>query len=317
MIGIRPKRDQIVRIVLFDDILERHVRRSLGRALRKLGHEVVETPPIWKGHLLPETAGDLKMIRTALEHVLSEAPDILLNFRAATLTPDMLKDIRSKGVRTFVWLPDDPVLYNVCYEKIVDHYDCVLNCGTEKVLRFYEERHRITGVNFPFWTDNIEFPRLRDLEIEPEYDIVFLGNITGPVRRDRYGIIAGISGNVRIFGRVNSDPENLCHGYLQGEKEVATALGKARLGLNIPQFFSDYCGQAYDFPELADFGSFQFPSRVVQYAAIGLPILTYGRAQPPGLFPEMLVAENEKQLSKQIDTEFANPDQLNERARDA
>lgn len=299
-----------MKIVLFDDILERHVRRSLARALRDRGHEVYETQPIWRGHRFPTAKEDLAPINLALDQVLALAPDLILNFRAATMTPQMLERIKFSGARSAVWLPDDPVLYQVCYHAIVEHYDIVLNCGPAKVLDFYQERHSCKGVNFPFWTDNTEFPRCYSGADGSEYDVVFLGNLKGGVRRNRYGLVAGVPGSVRIYGRVENDPQGLCHGYLDDQSETASKLGAARLALNIPQFFKDYAGLPYDFPDLAGLGQFEFPSRVIQYAAIGLPIVSYGRVEPPETFPEMLVAKDQEGLREVCSAALADPERL-------
>ncbi|CTQ54745.1 polysaccharide pyruvyl transferase CsaB [Roseibium album] len=279
-----------MKIVLFDDILERHVRRSLARALRARGHEVFETDPVWQGHKFPVTREDRSNVFEVVESVAQQKPDALLNFRAASLTPDMLDYLRSKKIFTFVWLPDDPVLYSVCYGSTVEYYDFVLNCGDRCVLDFYAKRHDVFGVNFPFWTDNTEFPRARLQQATTKFDVAFLGNLRGAVRNKRYDILASLPGEVRIYGRVDEDPANIAMGYLDSEADIAATLGQARLGFNIPQIFSDYHGHQYDFDGLARLGSFEFPSRVIQYAAVGLPVVTFGQVQAPATFPEMLAS---------------------------
>ncbi|MDX1384924.1 MAG: hypothetical protein R3190_14825, partial [Thermoanaerobaculia bacterium] len=73
-------RGDSMRIVLFDDILERHVRRSLGRALRSRGHEVVETPAIWvparnevMWRVAPVTAGSYILeVRDGAGHAMTK-----------------------------------------------------------------------------------------------------------------------------------------------------------------------------------------------------------------------------------------------------
>jgi polysaccharide pyruvyl transferase WcaK-like protein len=304
----------MARIVLFDDILERHVRRSLHRALMELGHDVVATPPIYHGHDAPREPDDVAKVRGAIDEVLAQPPDALINFRAANLTPDMLFDLRRAGILTLVWLHDDPVLYKICYGAVVDHYDIVLNCGNEPVLDFYQKKHGIAGVNFPFWTDNNEFPRTHDPHVAADYDLVFLGHFKGQVRSARYDILAGLPAAVRAFGRMDSDPAGIGGGVLEQEAEIAEALGKGRIGFNIPQIFADYAGHRYAFEGLARLGSFEFPSRVVQYAAVGLPVLTYGRFRPPDTFPEMLTAANVPALHDLVRRTLAEPEALAERA---
>lgn len=288
------------------------MRRSLGRALRGRGHTVLETPPVWTGHNLPQRKQDIETISAALADAIAFKPDLILCFRAATLTPQMLLEARKSGVRTAVWLPDDPVLYAICYSKIVDHYDIVLNCGSTDVLEFYSKKHGLQGVNFPFWTDTVEFPQTRGTSRDADYDVAFLGSLVGPVRRRRYNVVAGLPGHVRIYGRVDSDPHKLVKGYLHSESEIAGALGKSKIGFNIPQFFRDYAGHKYDFPGLARFRSFEFPSRVIQYASIGLPVLTYGLSRPPDTFPEMLVAVEKAKIYEMCRDALARPDELDD-----
>lgn len=303
-----------MRIVLFDDILERHVRRSLARALRTRGHEVHETEIVWHGHRFPKAKTDIEHINEALDRALEFAPDLILNFRAASLTGDMLARVKHAGVRSAVWLPDDPVLYDVCYRQIVDHYDIVLHCGSQQVLEFYSERHTTTGVNFPFWTDGVEFPRSRGRYDTTQFDVVFLGNLKGGVRRNRYDLLASNPGSVRVYGKIEDDPHGISCGYLEDQSEIVRRLGAARLGLNIPQFFKDYSGAPYDFAGLSGLGFFQFPSRVIQYAAIGLPIISYGSGTPPATFPEMVVANNPETLRELCRSLLADPTRLDDLA---
>jgi len=301
-----------MKIVLFDDIHENHVRRSLSRALRARGHTVVETQPVWRGHRLPVEASDIEHIRQEVDTVIGLKPDALLNFRASSLTPEMLKDIRAAGIKTAVWFPDDPVLYDVCYRLVVEHYDIVLNCGSREVLEFYEFRHGVHGFNFPFWTDRIEFPRTHDAVATPEFDIGFLGTFKGPARSTRYQTLASLPFKVKAFGEIKEDPAGIGGGYLRTPQDVADTLAKARIGFNMPQVFSDYHGHAYDFPELARLGSFEFASRVIQYMAIGLPVATLGKYRAPKAYPEMLVAPDIARMTALLRQILSDPEKLQE-----
>jgi polysaccharide pyruvyl transferase CsaB len=256
---------------------------------------------------------EIARVRAALDAALANPVDVLVNFRAASLTMDMLRLIRRKGVRSVVWLPDDPVLYEVCYKAVVGHYDLVLNCGGERILEHYRVHQGITGVNFPFWADNTSFPHLYAQETA-KLDFVFLGHCVGPVRQNRYNLLASLPGRGRIFGKVDSDPQQISAGFLKGSRAVAEALASARLGINVPQFFSDYHGHHFDYPALASLGSFEFPSRALQYAAIGLPVASYGRSFPPETFPEMLVAPDGNAFRQAVASALADPEALGRRA---
>ncbi len=203
-----------MKICLFDDILERHVRKSLARALTCRGHEVFVTPPVWRGHSAPTKPADVTTVRSALEEVTAERPYVLFNFRASTLSPDMLRDLHCAGIVTIMWLPDDPVLYDISYKSIVDHYDLRLNCDSAAILQIYEKNRGIRGVNFPFWTDRQEVGGSSDAFTDAEFDLVFLSNVKGKVRTRRYDILACLSAPIRFFSRLEYDPADFGVGYL-------------------------------------------------------------------------------------------------------
>lgn len=284
-------------IVLFDEILETHTVHSLARALQSRGHHITQTGKIWHGHQLPEKEKDIARIWNKVREIAEAGPDAVLTFRAATLLPEMISCLKSCGAQTFVWLPDDPVLHHICYRHVVDSYDTMLHCGGEDVLAFYEQRHGRSGVNFPFWTDAEEFPFIYDPAVA-EHDLVFLGNCKGEVRANRYKFISSLPLSKRIYGQVQYDPFNLCGGYLKTNHEVAKVLGKSRCALNIPQLFCDYQEHEYDFPELAAMSHFQFPSRVIQYAAVGIPILSQEPRGVPETFPELITFKNRDEFIK-------------------
>jgi hypothetical protein len=186
-------------------------------------------------------------------------------------------------------LPDDPVLYGLCYGQIVDAYDLALHCAGSRVLDFYRYRGHRVGVNFPFWLDPAVWP----LRYRPEAcdaGPVFYGNLQGPAKRGRYEALCAVADDLSIYGRSTDDPRGVSRGQLHGPAEAVAALPRHRLGLNMPQRFADYAGTAYDFAGLAMLGNFFLPSRVLQYAALGLPTLTLHHGAvaetahyPPGL----------------------------------
>ncbi len=296
--------------ILFDTILEKHTVESLARAMKKNGHRVTCTGAVWHGHLVPTDSKDLQLIQRHVDQACSMRPDALLNFRAATLTPDMVRQLRKAGVFTMVWLPDDPVLYNICYKHIVDPYDLMLHCGGEQVLEFYQIRHGKSGVNFPFWTDEHAVPYSFNID-QAETDLVFLGNCIGPVRKNRYDFIANLPYQTKILGNVSEDPFKICAGYLEDTKAVAKELGNSLCGINIPQYFKDYKNTEYDFAGLTEMGHFQFPSRVIQYAAAGLPIISLEPEKPSDiLFPELLRVSDRINLLSAAQSLFSDKQRL-------
>lgn len=301
-----------MKVVLFDTILERHLAESLQRALIYLGHEVDFTDLILHGHSMIEKKADLDFMWQKVKEVEDEGYDLFISFRPMNLTPEMVSHL-SKSMKTAIWLSDDPVLYKTCYKHVVDAYDIVLHCGYTEVLEFYEAKGHVKGFNFPFWTDHTSFPIVFNKHV-PEMDLVFLGNMHGQVRRKRYLEFGALPFIKKVYGLVDSDPYGIHGGFLKEAyihtDLVSDVLSRAKIGVSIPQFFKDYDGLDYDFPELADLGYFQFPSRIIQYAASGLPIAAVGNSKLTEVYPAIHVQENIEDLIPYLsrvasDQEFA------------
>lgn len=282
-----------MRIVLFDGIQEAHVGNSLERALVAAGHEVYNTGRFGRGFIFRQTDDLLPLLTPQLEAIEAFRPDWVLVFRPASAPYPILQALRGTGAQLAVWFSDDPVLFDLTYGPVLELYDLVLHCGNEAVLRFYQERFgRPTGVNFPFWTDHQAFPTVYGTQ-EPQTTALFLGNVAGPVRQARYEQLAGMNHPVRIFGQVDEDPAGLWGGFLDTDREVVEEGSRTRVALNIPQFFPDHRGLGTWFPGLDELGSFDLPSRVIQYAAMGIPTLSI----VPGAtgirsFPELVVLDS-------------------------
>lgn len=299
----------IVKIALYDGILETHVAQSLERALTKRGHQVINTGKVGKGFAYPQDPATVAQLEAVLDEVLSQDPDVIFVFRPASLPFGLLRRARASGARLVAWFSDDPVLWNLSYGPGIEFYDLVLHCGNSEVLSFYERKHgRPTGINFPFWTDNVAFPRVYGTN-ETQYDAMFLGNVRGQVRSKRYEALAGLEARVRVFGSVDEDPLGLWGGYLDSDEEVADAASRARFGVSIPQVFSDHSGMPTWFPGLGDLSFFQYPSRVIQYAAMGLPIIAMvPDATHLSSFPEIVCASDADDLNRQVRRLVSNMD---------
>lgn len=267
-----------MRIVLFDGIQEFHLITSLDRALQFRGHTTLVTGQLTDGFKFIEDRKSLHHVSQAIERAISFAPDLVIVFRPSALPPELFESfkqrIHSCGGRIAVWLSDDPVLLLATYRFAIDQYDIILHCASRRVLEFYEaEFSRPTGVNFPFWTDSVEFPLVYGTKA-PESEAVFIGNVHDLIRRERYFTLSNLSPWIRIHGKTGADYFNLGAGFLHSNIEVANAGATSRLAVNIPQFFSDYKGTDLWFPELRSLGSFLIPSRLVQYAAMGVPTVS-------------------------------------------
>ncbi|WP_432785371.1 hypothetical protein AAEX37_02216 [Oligella sp. MSHR50489EDL] len=291
-----------MKFILFDSILERHLAESLKRSLEFLGHEVIFTDLILHGHSMVNSKKDIDFMWEKVREICSDSADMLISFRPMNLLPEMVEFI-GKRMKTAIWLSDDPVLYKTCYGKVVDSYDILLHCGYCDVMNFYEKNGHPKGFNFPFWTDHISFPIVYN-PLNTEYDIAFLGNMNGQVRRKRYMELASLPYSKKVFGLLDSDPLGIHGGFIREAylhtERVSEVLSKAKVGLSIPQFFSEYNGLDYDFPGLADLGYFQFPSRVIQYAASGLPVAAIGDNRMQEAFPEIFVASSIRDLNPYI-----------------
>lgn len=282
-----------MRIAIFDGINESHVGSSFERALLARGHAVLNTGKIGHGFEFETDAVRLLGIERWIDVVADFRPDVVFVFRPATLPKPQLARLKRCGATLVAWFSDDPVLWDLSYRPIVEHYDLILHCGSERVLAFYEAGFgRPTGPNFPFWTDGAAFPYVYG-ELPPESDILFLGNVQDEVRRDRYFAMGELRSDIRIHGAVGIDFLGLGAGYLDFDSEVVDAGRRARLALNIPQFFRDHTGLPTWFHGLDELGFFQYPSRVIQYAALGLPTMTLC-PEPDQLrtFPELVVVDS-------------------------
>lgn len=290
-----------MRIALFDGLLEAHVPASLARALRARGHEVHQTGKIGHGFTFETDPSRLEMINGHIDQVLGFDPDVVLVFRPASLPPTLLRRLRRGGAQLLAWLSDDPVLWDLSYRPVVDLYDVVLHCGAERVLRFYDDHfQRPLGVNFPFWTDNIAFPYVYSSHA-PESTAMFLGNVQDGIRRQRYYAMADLETDVRIHGSIGIDFRNLGAGYLDSDREVVEAAARARVAINIPQFFRDHLGEPTWFKGLDELGTFQYPSRVIQYAAMGLPIVSVTPTpEDYDAFPELRTVREVDQIDRAI-----------------
>lgn len=306
-----------MKIALFDVINETHVCASLAGALQAQGHHVHATGRVWRGHRRAIAAADVARIDATVDSVLAQGCDALLNFRAGTLSRQQLELLRSAGVRTAVWLPDDPVLYATTYGAVVDAYDHVLHCGPAGVLRFYDMKGHAPGVSFPFWLDIKEWSRQWRHETAVR-GLVFLGNLHGAAKRGRYEILARAAGRIAIYGNCPADPSGIHRGELHGPDALRAVLPGFTAGINLPQRFSDYAGTPYDFDGLAALGSFDLPSRVLQYAAIGLPVITLASDPPSAHFAPVLHATDMDMALAMLDRLQSDPDaarELSARAR--
>lgn len=265
-----------MRIAIFDEIMETHVNESLARALRSLGHEVILTGKVWKGFTPPVESKAKHGIFLKLQQLVNQEIDALLCIRSSSLTAEHLQYLRSHGIITAVWFNDDPVLYRLCTAAVAPLYDVTLHTGDSRTLALYEEQLGVRGITFPFWCDDVDFPHGYNPE-RATNDLVFLGYMHNRVKRWRFAwlhdaVRAGV--DLVAYGKTHDDDRaDFAVGDLPMDR-VAGTLPRFRAGFNISQQFADYDGTEFDYPQLRGLGEFPVPSRVVQFAAIGLPVIS-------------------------------------------
>lgn len=305
-----------MRIAIFDEIMETHVNASLARALRALGHEVILTGKVWKGFTPPTEQKAKHGIFLQLQKLVNQEIDALLCMRSSSLTAEHLQYLRSQGVVTAVWFNDDPVLYKLCTAAVAPHYDITLHTGDSRTLALYEDTLGVRGATFPFWCDAVDFPHRYDAELA-QHDLVFVGYMHNHVKRWRFSwlqeaVTAGV--DLIAYGKTHDeDRADFAVGDLPMD-DVAATLPEFRAGFNISQQFADYDGTEFDYPQLRELGEFPIPSRVVQFAAVGLPVITLRMPGDNGplwesQFPEVVGIRTPAELATLLDEWRAHPEQ--------
>lgn len=194
------------------------ISRSAAAALRRLGHEVAEFDPLdglrlFEPLAAKAEAGGLKAVREmALRltceriplRVIEEKPDFFLAVHGARLPSHVVDAVRSLGVKTAVWLVDDPHEIDLS-ARYGRHYDFVF---TDE--RLAVEAHRRAGsarvFHLPLGCDpSLHFPR----EVEERYrsDVCLVGSGF----RERVELLTSIEDelcgfNVRLVGPWNGLP---------------------------------------------------------------------------------------------------------------
>jgi len=281
-----------VKIAFFDTLLEDRVVTDLAVALNSLGVEVMQTGKVWQGHMLPKASDDVSKIDRAIQRVIDFCPELILVFRQSAITEQSLMRLRQGGASLFLWLPDDPVLYKA-YARTVDAYDLVLHCGNQKVLELYDSKGHKPGVNFPFWVDPERVFRIqREHSSSTMLPACFFGNVAGRIKTSRGARLAEIAKaldcNIDVYGNYSPDLHLegvTAKGYLDDDVQTASALARYYFSINLPQVFSSYEGTRWWLPEFSEMGAFDVPSRIIQFAAMGLPIVTLSNTSQGEHFP--------------------------------
>lgn len=270
-----------MRVAIFGEILEKQVVQDLQIALTNEGVTVFATGPVWSGHLLPPLKTPPQEIDDAIARTNEFAPDLIIVMRQSALRPSRIKQLRAPGRKIFVWLPDDPVLYRV-YSQTIDEYDLALHCGGRTILRFYDKHGHKPGVRYPFWGDEARLPYVGS-QAQGLVSAAFFGLLTGRIKSGRADLLLQFAdyfpGGITVYGRGDIPAGLETGGYLNGEAEMQSALSKHHVMLNIPQEISAYVGTRWEQPEFKDMAHFEIPSRLVQMAALGLPVITLAHEQ--------------------------------------
>lgn len=309
-----------LRICLFDKILEEHVPDSLLRALSARGHTAWSTGWVWKGWKFPTSGPDRERLALVVDQVIAARPDVVVVMRPAALRREQLDRLKKSGITMVAWYSDDPVFFNVQGRRTAALYDITLHTATAPVLEHYESELGVRGLAFPYWTDAQAFPRRYD-PARCDVDVVFIGNTHSKtktfssVKAWRYDWIAGLPLSRAIYGHVADDYANIHAGEAKGDAQLGEACARGRFGLNISQRFSDYADSEMDYPELAGFGEFSLPSRIVQLGAVGTPVISLVHGEQAEqdlatLFPSVITARGRQQVVEAVLALRDDPAQL-------
>ena len=286
-----------MRWILYGDVNSRHAVDALVAALERAGQEVVEVPAQSR-RLRYEADPDVEAeARRSIEAQLPA--DVLLNLRPEKLSPALVEDLRGRGLTTMVWLADDPLLYRVSYRHVAPAYDITLHSARADVLEFYERKLGVRGYAFPFWTDEAHFPPGYDPD-GADIEVGFLGNCHRKRRQDRYELLASMPWKTRFFGKLPPgvpDEAGIHAGNLTVE-EMPAALRRFRVGFSMAQSFA--IRDKLHFRALPQFGEYFFPSRLVLYAAVGIPAVSLTLPGFPPPFPSVRTATDRDELVDQI-----------------
>lgn len=286
-----------MRIALYDGIQEAHLSLSLARALEARGHAVFDTGRFGHGFTFNRSDQFNKTAREKIAEIGAFRPDVCIVLRPASLPPELAPELRRICGQLWAWLCDDPVLWEISYREAAPLYDLLLHCGDADVLDMYESHlGYASGVNFPFWTDQVAFPYSYTKK-SIDVDLGFLGNAQGELRRRRYHELTRLETPIRLYGLSGTDFRAVNGGYLDSDAEVVDAFSRVRAAVSIPQYFTDHRGLETWFNGLDSFGYFPFPSRIIQYASMGLPIFTI--VNDPRLmrtFPEIITVNDPMQI---------------------
>ncbi|MFC9441871.1 MULTISPECIES: hypothetical protein [unclassified Brevibacterium] len=252
------------------------------------------------------SAEQYEVCRSEVELLEREGCDVFLAFRPASVPLPLLQRVKAVAGMTITWFSDDPVYFSTVYATVAPHYDLVLHTGGPDNLRIYSEALGLgNGVEFPFWTDQIEHPRA-DFAFEPSYDWLFYGNLHDRFRRDRVDYLRELGSRAAVFGKPPDARETVNHlGILTREGELRAIAGKCRFGLSFSQRLSSYAGTKFESVATRAVREFPMPSRLIQYLAIGLPVMS--RDQSPytkRMLPGVMHAETSRaavRLSQEFD----------------
>ena len=284
-----------MRWVIYGAIQERHLTDSLAAALRAAGHDVATVPGIARDYVV----GDDDAVSTEAARRISDAlpADVVFCIRVDEPRAPFVRSLRDRGITTIAWFLDDPLNYASIYARVVEAYDITLHTGAEDVLRLYEERHGVAGYHFPFYTDDAHYPYVYDPN-RADIELGFLGNTAGEREAERYPLLASLPFGVKMFGRLARAAEDWA-GILAGfvpENRIPDTLARFKVGFNIAQPFDESIADKYGWPGVARFHEFFFPSRLVAYAAAGIPAVSLQHPAMPRPLGTTVVATSRIEL---------------------
>jgi polysaccharide pyruvyl transferase CsaB len=261
--------------LIYGDILENHVVESFVDELQLRNQTVFRLSSLTRGHKLLPVDQEEVVFKRLKEFLDGNKIEILFNFRASELSPKILDYFNLLNIKTIVWFPDDPLLYESCYKYVAKYYHITLHCGDQNVLDYYENKLNVKGITFPFWSSPQYFPYVYNNQ-NASIELGFLGNCHGVARKDRYSLLASLPFNTKIYGKLpkeQTDYASIHGGYIDDYKYIPSFLSNFKMGLNLAQSFRNLENSPFYYKDVEMFKEFYIPSRIIQYSACGIPII--------------------------------------------
>ena len=259
-----------MRWLLYGDVKSRHAVDALIGALERAGQEVAEIPATGRG--FASSPIPRRWPNPRAQSRPSCRLTCCLNLRPEQLTPDQIAGLRAKGVTTLVWLADDPLLFRVSYKHVAAAYDVTLHSARGPMCWSSTSAGLMSAaIRFRSGPTTRTSPTATTPMAPTSRSASWATAIASDVRTATtcWRACRGRPGSSGRCRRGPSTTREINAGYLAVD-EMPSALRRFRVGISMAQTFVGVRDQ-FSFKALERFGEYWFPSRLVLYAAVGIP----------------------------------------------